>query len=58
MVQAVHDSKALLFEIDGSTSFNLLQRKLRDMFKIKIKESFNIYWIDDDNALWAKTPKK
>ena len=49
MVQVVHDSKALLFEMGGSTSLDILQRKLRDMFKIKVNESFDIYWIDDDN---------
>ena len=49
-VKVSHNSKAILFEMETSTSLYLLQRKIRAMFKIKIKESFDVYWIDDDNG--------
>ena len=39
----------MVFELESSTSLNFLQRKIREMLKIRIKESFDVYWIDDDN---------
>ena len=47
--KVVHNRKALVFELENSTSLNFLQRKIREMLKIKIHESFDVYWIDYDN---------
>ena len=47
--KVVHNRKTLVFELERSTSLDFLQRNIRAMFKIKVNESFDIYWIDDDN---------